>query len=298
MSQESDAKVETNTPSPEASSENSGAQTPTPEQSSGELKQEGNETPNNFTSSRQEVGNKQKPQAAPRDDKPTPEAQAQESGDTDAAQANSKPENSKEETKSTEDLGWSDIKDMFSSEVNLFTELGIGESLVADAMDGQGNLDVSKLGELAPRDAAVVKTAAENMYRQRIQQGKEIRQSYEEAVGGASHYKAMADWAKEQTKSNPDGELTQYMNEVGELLANGGHAAKAVVRELYGRFRDAAGTNVHARIARAAETADHGDTPLTAQGRRDVLQETLRKHGGGTVQKGQPSNRLKQLKGY
>lgn len=275
---------ESNTPAPEQPKQEQPSESRTDAP-----KQEGTKTPEHNPSTKQEVGNHQKPQLAPKDSQPQQEEGSSEPEAASGEAADGKP--------SPDDLGWSGIKDQFASEVTLFTELGISEELLDSAFDSNGTLDVSKLGDISPRDAAVVKAAAENMFQKQAAKGKEIRKSYEDTVGGADKYAALTEWLSDIKKSEPEGEISKYLEETSDLLRQGGAAAKAVVADLYSRFKNAAGTSLNARIARADLPGDNTQrNDFTS--RRDRLQDMLERHGGGTVKKGTPSARLKNLKGY
>lgn len=162
--------------------------------------------------------------------------------------------------KSAQELGYSDIQDTpdISSAMRLAVELGVPRSLLEAAWT-DGQLDVSKLGNLAPRDAAVLKSSVETAVAQRQAAEAKKAEHYKSLVGGQAYYDAMTSWVTEAAANDPD--LKSFVKDAVSLMKQGGTAADLVVKEMYRKFQAATGTSINARVGKALAGYKDG-TPL------------------------------------
>lgn len=147
-------------------------------------------------------------------------------------------------------LGYTDVPPAFESAANLAVELGVPSSVIEGALDiNTGKLDVSKLGNLSPRDAAVLKSEAERCVAEAKAAVAATKAEYQKAVGGEAQYAALVEWARNEAASNA--KFKAELADLQPLIKNGGKAGTLAVKELFAQFSRAAGTSMHAQIARA-----------------------------------------------
>ena len=195
-----------------------------------------------------DLGAQPAPQPAPQPAAPEAAPQAAPDAAKDAAKESAPADTKAGDARAK--LGYADVPAAFESAANLAVELGVPSNLLEAAIDIEsGKLDASKLGNLSPRDAAILKSEAERCIAEAKARVQSIKADYQKAVGGEAHYNAMMDWARKAAASNP--QLKAELADLQPLLKEGGRAGILAARELYSMFTRSEGTAVHASVARA-----------------------------------------------
>ena len=159
----------------------------------------------------------------------------------DKSKDSSNSDDANEKPKTIKEMGFDNITADQQAVAELATDMGVTfDDLRDNIVDGK--LDVSKLKDLSPRDAQLLRTVVDSEVI-KLTNAKDARRTelYNHA-GSKENFEAMVTWVNTEQKASPE-----FKAEVGEmvgLMKQGGQSAKVAVDALFAKFKASPNTSI------------------------------------------------------
>lgn len=195
------------------------------------------------------------------------EAEKSKEENTDDSLDKEKESESEDTAPTAEELGYDNIREDQKVIVELAVESGITRKTLLDAVvDGQ--LDISKLGDIPAREAAILKTTVDAEYVKLKNERDTRRTELHNHVGSKENFEAMVEWANKESNTN-----AEFKAEVGEyvrMMKEGGTQGKLAVQAMFEKFKASPNSSMPLK---GGETADNRSTQTKELTKREKLDQ-------------------------